>query len=68
MIDFIRQLLGTYIPITYKIWDAVKEEYLEVIPAGIAGVDFGYIIAGLAFLIVLYCTLKVLGALICKIF
>lgn len=68
MIAFIRQILGAYTPVVYQVWDSVKETYLDVIPAGLAGVDFGYVIAGLAFLIVLYCTLKVLGALICKIF
>lgn len=68
MIQFIRDLLGTYAPVTYQVWDSVKEEFLEVIPAGLAGVDFGYVFAAMAFLIVLYCTLKCLGALICKIF
>ena len=68
MIDFIRSILGEYTPVVYQVWDAVKEEYYNVIPSGISGVDFGYVFAGLAFLIVIYCTLKILGGIICKIF
>ena len=75
MIAFIRSLLGTYSAITYQVHTLIENPdgsyatYLEdIIPAGLAGVDWGFIIAGAAFLIVLYCTLKLLGALICKIF
>ena len=75
MIDFIRNLLGVYHAVTYQITkvldngDGTFSTIVEdIIPSGAAGVDWGYIISGLAFLIVIYCTLKLLGALICKIF
>lgn len=75
MMAFIRALLGTYQAITYQVHSVLENPdgsyatFTEsIIPAGAAGVDWGYVIAGAAFLIVLYCTLKLLGALICKIF
>lgn len=68
MIAFIRSILGAYTAVFYQVWNEATQTYDTVIPAGAAGVDWGYLIAGAAFLIVIYCTLKMLGALICKIF
>ena len=78
MRDFINGILGAYEPISY-----LQEQFFfspeqpdvvvqmitaDVIPAGLAGVDWSYVISGLAFLIVLFCLFKTLGGLICRIF
>ena len=68
MIAFIRQILGAYTAITYQVYNEASQAVEDIIPAGLAGVDWGYIITGLAFLILLYSALKLIGALICKIF
>lgn len=78
MRDFINGILGAYEPISYveehfffsaENPDVVTEMITaNVIPAGLAGVDWSYVISGLAFLIVLFCLFKTLGGLICRIF
>lgn len=68
MIAFIRSLLGAYTPVFYQVYNEASQQIENIIPAGLAGVDWGYIISGVLFCIVVYCMLKFLGALICKIF
>ena len=68
LIDFIRGLLGTYQAVTYQVYNEALQQYENIIPAGFAGVDWGYVISGALFIVVIYCLLKMLGALICKIF
>lgn len=77
MREFINAILGAYEPVQY-----VVEEYTfaedgltvlemvssEVIPAGLAGVDWSYVITGLVFVVVVYCLFKTLGGMICRTF
>lgn len=57
---FLDALLGVYTPVTYVIGND------NVIPAGLAGVDFPYVFRAIIFAIVLYAILRILGGMICK--
>ena len=78
MREFINAILGAYEPVSY-----VEERYVfsaeqpdvvvemitgEIIPAGLAGVDWSYVITGLVFVVVVYCLFKTLGGMICRTF
>lgn len=67
MIDFIRNLLGTYTPVVYSYFDIAMEQYHDVIPSGMAGVDWPYIIGGIAFLIMLYSVFRIIGIFVDKL-
>lgn len=58
--QFMDTLLGEYTPITY----VYGEDTL--IPSGMAGMDWPYIIRALAFLLVFYCIFRLLGVILCK--
>lgn len=64
MRELIESLFGTYTPPTYT--ETVGELTQEVIPSGAAGVDWPYVLGVLAFLLVLYCILRIFGAVISK--
>lgn len=68
---FLESILGTYSPVTYThyVYDANYNvvESTDFIPSGLAGVDWTFVLTGVAFLILLYCTLRILGGLLCKI-
>lgn len=69
MRSFIDSLLGTYVPQTYEHFVTLTDgtQGLEnVIPDGLAGVDWSYIIAGLVFVILIYSIFRTIGGLICK--
>lgn len=68
MREFLQSILGNYNPVTYTTYEYVNEVItpIEVIPNGVAGVDWLYILSGLAFLIVIYSVFRVLGGLICN--
>lgn len=56
-IQFLNNLLGTYTPIVNE---------TGTIPAGMAGVDWPYIIRAVVFIIVLWSIFRILGGMICK--
>lgn len=56
-IDFLNNLFGSYTPVV---------DSNGVIPAGMAGVDFPYVLRGLLFVIVVYSVFKLFGAIITK--
>lgn len=62
MRSFLASILGTYTAVTYQLADGTS-----VIPAGLAGVDWLFVLSGVAFLLVMFCVLRILGGLICKI-
>lgn len=64
MRDLIETLFGTYTPPTYT--EVLGEVSREIIPSGAAGVDWPYVLGVLAFLLVLYCILRIFGAVISK--
>lgn len=59
---FLESILGSYSPVTYELADGST-----VIPSGLAGVDWLYVLSGVAFLLVIYCTLRVIGGMLCKL-
>ena len=70
MREFLISILGEYSPVTYESFVNVNGETLlvDVIPNGLAGVDWLYVLTGLLFVVVIFCVLKVIGGLICKMF
>ena len=56
MRDLILSLFGTYTPVTFTDVDCV-----DVIPAGLAGVDWVWIGGLFLFSITLYCVFRILG-------
>lgn len=66
--DFLISILGSYQPVTYDVYDVAADTVTSVIPAGVAGVDWLYVGTLALLVIVIFCVLKCLGGLICKIF
>lgn len=58
---FLDSILGNYTPISVE--DA---QGTVVYLSGFAGVDWPYLIRACVFLLVMFCTYKILGGLICK--
>lgn len=75
MVDFLASILGTYSPVTYQVTEMcynpsiedIEEITYSVVPNGLAGVDWLYILSGLLFIVVVWSVFKLLGGLICKI-
>lgn len=67
MAEFIRSILGTYTPVVYSWFDIALNEYHDYIPEGMAGVDWPYVITGIAFLIMLYSVFRILGIFVDKL-
>lgn len=60
LVEFFRILLGDYTPVSYMHGNEV------VIPSGMAGMDWPYIIRAVAFLLVFYSIFRLLGVILCK--
>lgn len=67
MREFLESVLGSYVPVTYDVYDAATDTTNTVVAAGLAGVDWSFVFSGIAFLIVIFCVFKALGAIVCKI-
>lgn len=68
MRDLIANIFGTYTPptnVTYVVVDGVTQT-VNVIPAGVAGVDWQWLAGVGLFAIVLYCLLRMVGVLLGK--
>lgn len=66
--DFLISILGDYTPVSYQVYDVASDTVASVIPSGVAGVDWLYVGTLALLVVVIYCVLKCLGGLICKIF
>lgn len=66
--DFLISVLGSYEPVTYQVYDAAADAYVDVVANGLAGVDWLYVGSLFLLVVVIYCVLKCIGGLICKIF
>lgn len=53
-------MFGNYTAVTYMIGED------EVIPSGLSGVDFPYVLGVLLFALVTYCVFRILGEVISK--
>lgn len=60
--DFIVAVLGEYTPVVFT------QDGINIIPAGLAGVDFSYVFAGVIMCICIYSVFKIVGSCICKMF
>lgn len=67
MSTLITQIFGSYSPVTYQVWNEVTESYDSVIPAGLSGVDWTYVLGVFGFFLVLYCILRILGSVISRV-
>lgn len=56
--DWMQALFGTYTPVFYETADAVS-----VIPSGLAGVDFPYVLSVLLFALIVYSLFRLLGGI-----
>ena len=65
MSEFLKQsfigIIGAYEPVYYT--QTINEESVNIIPDGLAGVDWGFILSAISFLLVLYCTFRLIGML-----
>lgn len=61
----IEAIFGSYTPVFYLEYLPDGTAY-QVIPAGLGGVDWSYVLGVLGFFLVLYCVLRILGAVINK--
>ena len=74
MREFIYNLLGEYTPVTYEhiesYWNGSESWDMTtlVIPDGLAGVDWAYVLTGLLLIVIVYSFFKTLGGIICRIF
>lgn len=71
MKDLILRIFGQYMPVTYEVFEydtsgSLRKLY-DAIPAGLAGVDWTYVLGVAAFLIVLYCILRIIGGVISRV-
>ena len=58
--QFFDILLGPYTPVSYEYGTDT------IIPSGMAGMDWPYIVRALAFLLVFYCIFRLVGVILCK--
>lgn len=65
MKQLIETIFGYYVPVTYIEYLPDGTSY-SVVPAGISGVDWPYVLGVLGFFLVLYCVLRIVGAVINK--
>lgn len=63
--QIIEAIFGLYVPVTYIEYLPDGTPY-SVIPDGLGGVDWSYVLGVLGFFVVLYCVLRILGAVISK--
>lgn len=56
--DLVSDVLGTYTPVTVD----------GVLVGGVAGIDWPYIFSGLLFVLLIYSLVRIVGAIICRIF
>lgn len=65
MRSIIEAIFGEYVPVTYSALDA-GGEVVDIIPAGLAGVDWTYVLGVVGFFLVLWCILRIIGGVISK--
>lgn len=68
MRDLIISIFGEYSPVTYEVFEYDPEGTLrklcDCIPDGFAGVDWTYVLGVVAFLVVLYSIMRIIGGII----
>lgn len=64
MLSLIESIFGSYEPITYQVYNSVSDTVESIIPSGMAGVNWPYVLAVALFGMVLYCILRMLGGVL----
>ena len=66
IVEWIASILGEYNPVTYEVYSVAGDTEVinEVIPAGLAGVDWQYIVTALFLLLTVYSVFRLLGVLL----
>lgn len=64
MRDVVETIFGVYAPVTTPIYDAEGSYLYDAVVQGAAGVDWTYVLGVALFGIVLYCTLRMIEAVI----
>lgn len=75
MQSIIESIFGTYTPVTYQVTEYIEDTVngvlipntYDVIPAGLAGCDWTYILGVAVFIVTLYCVLRIIGAVISNV-
>lgn len=78
MKDFILSIFGEYVPVTYEAvsyysaYSSSGDVSLEsvtntIIPAGLSGVDWPFVLGVVAFLVALYCVLRIIGGVLTRV-
>lgn len=75
MKELIASIFGEYAPITYEtteyLYDTegnvISETVSEVVASGASGIDWTYVLGVVAFLVVLYCILRIIGGVINRV-
>lgn len=67
MRDLIISIFGEYQPVMTDVYNAVTESYDSVVASGLAGVDWVYVLGVVGFFLVLYCVLRIIGAVISRV-
>lgn len=65
MREFLISVLGEYSPVVFE--TVVDGASVSVIPSGLAGVDWLYVLTGVLLIVCVWSVFKLLGGLICKI-
>lgn len=75
MKDLLISIFGEYVPVTYEAVQGVYNAALEdvemltydVIPSGLSGVDWPFVLGVVVFIVSLYCVLRIIGAVISRV-
>lgn len=66
MLSILESLFGTYTPVTYESVSSTGA-LIEVIPNGLSGVDWPYILGVFLFAICLYSVFRILGVILSRV-
>lgn len=64
MRSIVESIFGVYTPVTSPVYDADGAFLYDAVAEGAAGVDWTYVLGVLLFAIVLYCTLRMIEAVL----
>lgn len=65
--ELIINIFGEYTPITYDVLDDAGNVLYTAVADGMAGVDWPYVLGVLAWIVTLYCFLRILGGALSRV-
>lgn len=63
MIQAFIDLLGSYVPNSYQVWNDTLQDYETIIPSGAAGVDWSYVLAAVFVIVLVYSFTRMIGGI-----